>query len=147
MEVKHWNRQFGCETIHLTQKLTSMNLLQMPMVITWTWLFLSSNVVEVLKGQKHHISAHTFSSSHSTSSAYQRFTKQWDQLWLSASIQPPYLKLWNQTCRAWFLAFIKSQSFHFTPSKQCYSHSEWNWVLNVHAIALRKIWLRDWAWF
>ena len=34
----------------------------------------------------------TFGSSHSASSAYQRFTKKWDQLWLSASIQPPYLE-------------------------------------------------------
>ena len=31
MVVERWNRQFGCETIHPTQKFTSMNLLQ----ITW----------------------------------------------------------------------------------------------------------------
>ena len=35
MVVKRWTRQFGCETIHPTQKFTSMNLLQMPCVITW----------------------------------------------------------------------------------------------------------------
>ena len=34
MVVKRWNRQFGCETIHPTQKFTSMNLLQMTCVIT-----------------------------------------------------------------------------------------------------------------
>ena len=35
MVVKRCNRRFGCETIHPTQKFTSMNLLQMPCVITW----------------------------------------------------------------------------------------------------------------
>ena len=32
--VKSCNRRFGRETIHLTQKFTSMNLLQMPCVVT-----------------------------------------------------------------------------------------------------------------
>ena len=91
MVVERWNRRFGCETIHPTQKFTSMNLLQMPCVITWAWSFLTSEVVETVRGQKHHISTHTlafdsmFSASHSANSAYQRF-KKWDQLWLSASI-------------------------------------------------------------
>ena len=31
MVVECWNRRFGCETIHPTQKFTSMNLLQMPL--------------------------------------------------------------------------------------------------------------------
>jgi hypothetical protein len=39
-----------------------------------------------------HFGNSTFGSSHSTSSAYQRFNKKWDQLWLSASIQSPYLE-------------------------------------------------------
>ena len=85
--VERWNRRFGCETLHPTQKFTLMNLLQMSRVITWAWSFLISEVVEAVRGQKHHI----FSSSCSASSAYQRF-KKWDQLWLSASIQPPYLE-------------------------------------------------------
>ena len=34
MVVESWNRQFGRQTIHPTQKFTSMNLLQMPCVIT-----------------------------------------------------------------------------------------------------------------
>ena len=34
MVVESWYRQFGRETIHPTQKFTSMNLLQMPWVIT-----------------------------------------------------------------------------------------------------------------
>jgi hypothetical protein len=34
MVVESCNRRFGCETIHSTQKFTSMNLLQMPCVIT-----------------------------------------------------------------------------------------------------------------
>ena len=59
MEVERWNRQFGCETIHPTQKFISMNLFQMSCVITWAWSFLTSEVVEAVRGQKHHISAHT----------------------------------------------------------------------------------------
>ena len=33
--VVHWNRRFGCETIHPSQKFISMNLLQVSFVITW----------------------------------------------------------------------------------------------------------------
>ena len=58
MVVKCWKRRFGCETIHSTQKFTSMNFLQMPCVITWAWSFLTSEVVEADRGKKHHISAH-----------------------------------------------------------------------------------------
>ena len=36
-----------------------MNLLQMPCVITWSWSFLTSEVVETVRGQKYHISGHT----------------------------------------------------------------------------------------
>ena len=39
-------------------KVNSMNLLQMPCVIT-SWSFLTSEVVEAVRGQKHHISGHT----------------------------------------------------------------------------------------
>ena len=35
MVVERCNRWFGCETIHPTQKFNSMNLLQMPCVITY----------------------------------------------------------------------------------------------------------------
>ena len=63
MVVKRWNRRFGCETIHPTQKFISMNLLSRRTL----WHFTS-----------------TFGSSLSTSSAYQRFTKTFYQLWLSA---------------------------------------------------------------
>ena len=35
--VQSWNRWFGRQTIHPTQKFTSMNLLQMSCVITWAW--------------------------------------------------------------------------------------------------------------
>ena len=51
MVVERGYRQFGCETIHPTQKLTSMNLLQMPCVMTWAWTFLTTEVVESVKGQ------------------------------------------------------------------------------------------------
>ena len=57
--VQSWDRLFGCETIHPTQKFTLMNLLQMPCVITLAWSFLTSEIVEAVRGQKHHISAHT----------------------------------------------------------------------------------------
>ena len=35
MVVERCYRRFGCETIHPTQKFTSMNLLQMSCVIKW----------------------------------------------------------------------------------------------------------------
>ena len=35
MVVERCNTQFGCETIHPTQKFISMSLLQMPCVIKW----------------------------------------------------------------------------------------------------------------
>ena len=59
--VQSCNRQIGRETIQPTKKFTSMNLLQMPCVITWAWAwsFLTSVFVEAVRGQKHHISAHT----------------------------------------------------------------------------------------
>ena len=56
--VQSWNRRFVCETIHPTQTFTSMNLLQMYCVITWACIFLTSDVVEADRGQKHHISVH-----------------------------------------------------------------------------------------
>ena len=90
-----WNRLFGCETIRPTQKPTSMNLLQMSCMITWAWSFLTSKVVEAVKGQKHHFSWHfdiKLGSSLSAGSAYQRFKNHFYHLWLSASIQPPYLE-------------------------------------------------------
>ena len=40
-------------------KVTSMNLLHMPCVITWAWSFLTSEVVEAVRGQKHHIWVYT----------------------------------------------------------------------------------------
>ena len=52
-------RQFCCQTIHPTQKFTSMNLLQMSCVITWAWSFLISEFVEAVRGQKHHITTQT----------------------------------------------------------------------------------------
>ena len=59
MVVERCNRQFGCETIHLTQKFTTMNLLQMPCVITCHNHFLIFEVVKAIRGQKHHILTHT----------------------------------------------------------------------------------------
>ena len=53
MVVKRSYRRFGCETIHPIQKCILMNLLQMSCVITWAWSFLTSKVVEAVRGQKH----------------------------------------------------------------------------------------------
>ena len=44
--------QHHAQTLHPTEKFISMNLLQMSCVITF-------EVVEAVRGQKHHISAHT----------------------------------------------------------------------------------------
>ena len=54
-----WNGEVGGQTVQLTENLISMNLLQIFCVITWAWSFLTSEVVEAVRGQKHHISAHT----------------------------------------------------------------------------------------
>ena len=53
------------KTVHPTENLISMNLLQMSCVITWAWLFLTFEVVEAVRGQKHHICTHMFGSSYS----------------------------------------------------------------------------------
>ena len=53
------NRRNHGKNIHPTENFISMNLLQMSCVITWAWSFLTSEVVEAVRGQKHHISAHT----------------------------------------------------------------------------------------
>ena len=45
-------RGFGRETVHPTQKFTSMNLLQMSCMITQAQLFLTSEVMEAVRGQK-----------------------------------------------------------------------------------------------
>ena len=47
--VKGWNRQHHSQTIHPTEKFTSMNLYKIIGVVTWAWLFLSST--EVARGQ------------------------------------------------------------------------------------------------
>ena len=72
------NRQHHGQTIHPTENYISMNLFKILCVVTWAWLFLTSEVLEAVRGQKHHISTHTlaFGSSLSASSAYQRFTKK-----------------------------------------------------------------------
>ena len=59
MVVEHWNRGFGCETIHVPNKsLLQWIFLQKPCLITRAWSFLTSEVVEADRGQKHHILAH-----------------------------------------------------------------------------------------
>ena len=48
-----------------------MNLFKILWVVTWAWSFLTLEFMEAVRGQKHYISVHMFSSSHSASSAYQ----------------------------------------------------------------------------
>ena len=67
MVVECYYRWFVCDTIHPTQKLTSMNLLQMPCVITWVCSILTSEVAEAFRGQKHHILMRTFNSTFGSS--------------------------------------------------------------------------------
>ena len=52
MVVERWNRRFGCEIIHPTQKFILIK--QMSCVITRAQLFLTSEVVEAVRGHKHH---------------------------------------------------------------------------------------------
>ena len=93
--VQSWNIRFGRQTIHPTQKFASMNLLQMPCVITWAWSFLTSEVVEAVRGQKHHryLDAYfgtlTQRSVHPTAPVLLTKDSR-NELWLSASIQPPF---------------------------------------------------------
>ena len=60
-----WNRRNHRQTIYPTESLNSMNLLQMSCVITWAWSFLTTQVVEAVKHQKHLISAHSLALYHS----------------------------------------------------------------------------------
>ena len=58
MVVERCSRKFGCETIHPTQKFTSINLFQMSCLITWAWSFLNSEVVEAVRCQMSYLGAH-----------------------------------------------------------------------------------------
>ena len=49
MVVECWNRQHHGQTIHPTEKFTSMNLYKIIEVVTWAWLLLTS--MEAAKGQ------------------------------------------------------------------------------------------------
>ena len=84
--------QHHSQTIHPTENFISMNLLQMSCVITWALSFLTSEVVEAVRGQKHHISAHTLALQLNVWFIPQwqfclpKIHQKWDQIWLSASI-------------------------------------------------------------
>ena len=43
----------------LQNKFTSMNLFKILWVVTWAWSFLTSEVMEAVRGKKHYIWAHT----------------------------------------------------------------------------------------
>ena len=59
MLVECWNRQHHGQTIHPTEKFISMDLFQILCVVIWAQLFLTSMVVEAIRGRKHHIWART----------------------------------------------------------------------------------------
>ena len=53
MVVESWNWQYHCQTIHPTEKFTSMNLYKIIGVVTWAWLFLTS-----MEAKHHTATAH-----------------------------------------------------------------------------------------
>ena len=51
--VESWNRQHHGQTIHPTEKLILMNVFKILCAVTWlAWLFLTSMVMEAVRGQK-----------------------------------------------------------------------------------------------
>ena len=44
-----WNRQHHGQSIHPTKKFTSMNLFKNLWVVTWSWSFLTSEVMEAVR--------------------------------------------------------------------------------------------------
>ena len=57
MVVESWKRQHHGQTIYPTEKFTSMNLFKKFWVVTWAWPFLTSEVMEAVRGQKHPLEA------------------------------------------------------------------------------------------
>ena len=50
--VESWNRHHHGQTIHSKEKLISMNSFKKICVVIWAWLFLTSTVMEAVRGQK-----------------------------------------------------------------------------------------------
>ena len=50
-------RQHHCQTIYPIENLIPMNLFKILCVVTWAWLFLTSEVMEAVRGQKHPLEA------------------------------------------------------------------------------------------
>ena len=48
--VESWNRQHHGQTIHLSEKFNSINLFKILCVVTWAQLFLTSMVMEAVRG-------------------------------------------------------------------------------------------------
>ena len=61
-------------------------------MITWAWSFLTSKVVEAVKGKKHHISAHTLTQLSAHPSMPVLLTKDLKRNEISYDFQPPYLE-------------------------------------------------------
>ena len=52
MVVECWIRQHHGQTIHPIENLIPLNLFTILCVVTWAWLFLTSKVMEAVRGQK-----------------------------------------------------------------------------------------------
>ena len=53
-----WNsRQLHGQTRHPTENFVAMNLFKILCAVTWAWLFLTSEVMEAVRGHKHHSEA------------------------------------------------------------------------------------------
>ena len=58
--VKSWNRQLHGQTIHPTEKFNSINLYKIICVVTWAQLFLTSMVMDAVRGAKNVIGSTHF---------------------------------------------------------------------------------------
>ena len=59
MVVEHCYRQFGCETIHPTQKFYFNEFVANALCDNMDMIILTSNVVDAVRGQRHHWLADT----------------------------------------------------------------------------------------
>ena len=86
-----WNRQHHGQTIHPTIFFISMNLFKILWVVIWAWSFLTSEVMEAVRGQKHYILAHTLALITNVRFIPQRqFCLPRNEI--SNNFQPPYLE-------------------------------------------------------
>ena len=87
-----WNRQHHSQTIHPAENFISINLFNKFCVVIWECLYLTSMVMEAVRGQTHY-SEHTLWHSNSMfGSSYSAIS-------------------WILEPKSWFLVFYKCQSY------------------------------------